>query len=111
MIDVEFGANLPQTLKLIKTGGTVATYSSTQEMKPQLPFLQMMYLDLTLRMVIVYAMPESAKEQAASDLDRYLREERLIHRVAHALPLEDTARAHELIESGGFRGCVIVKPS
>jgi NADPH2:quinone reductase len=111
VIDVEFGSNIPQVVNLIKTGGTIATYSSTQVPQPKLPFLQMMYLDLTLRMVIVYAMPESAKEEAASDLSRYLRDERLIHRVAHSLPLEDTARAHELIESGGFRGCVIVKPS
>lgn len=111
VIDVEFGSNLPQVVNLIKTGGTIATYSSTQVPQPKLPFLQMMYLDLTLRMVIVYAMPESAKEEAANDLDRYLRGERLIHRVAHSLSLEDTARAHELIESGGFRGCVIVKPS
>jgi NADPH2:quinone reductase len=108
VIDVEFGANLPQTLKLIKTGGTVATYSSTQEMKPQLPFLQMMYLDLTLRMVIVYAMPEPAKAQAIRDINLYLNDDRLRHRVAHRVSLDDVAKSHELIEQGGFRGCVVV---
>lgn len=108
VIDVEFGANLASVIKLVKTGATIATYSSTQVSQPVLPFLQMMYLDLTIRMVIVYAMPESAKADAARDLDRYLRDERLIHRVAHSLPLEDTAGAHELIERGGFRGSVIV---
>ncbi|MFT5139898.1 MAG: NADPH2:quinone reductase [Lysobacterales bacterium] len=108
VVDVEFGANLAQVLKLIKTGGTVATYSSTQEMQPQLPFLEMMYLDLTLRMVIVYAMPEPAKLQAISDLNVYLKDGRLIHRVAHQVPFDDIARSHELIENGGFRGCVVV---
>ncbi len=108
VIDVEFGANLEQTLKLLRTGGTIATYSSTRVPQPQLPFLQMMYRDLTLRMVMVYAMPETAKFEAIADLDRYLRDERLIHRVAHTVPLDETAHAHELIEQGGFRGCVVV---
>jgi len=68
----------------------------------------MMYLDVTVRMVIVYAMPEAAKFEAIADLDRYLRDDRLVHRVSHTLPLEDIAKAHELIEQGGFRGCVVV---
>ena len=108
VIDVQFGANLAQTLELIRTGGTIATYSSTEVLHPTIPFLKMMYLDLTLRMVIVYAMPETAKFEAVADIDRYLRNERLVHRVAHTLPLDEIARAHELIELGGFRGCVVV---
>ena len=68
----------------------------------------MMFMDLTLRLVIVYAMPEPAKFEAIADLDRYLREDRLIHRIAHAVPLDEIVRAHELIEQGGFRGCVVV---
>jgi NADPH2:quinone reductase len=108
VIDVEFGANLDQVLGLIRTGGKIATYSSTQVPRPELPFGQMMYLDLTLRLVIVYAMPETAKFEAIADLDRYLRDDRLIHRVAHCVPLDEIARSHELIEQGGFRGCVVV---
>ena len=108
VIDVEFGANLEQTLNLIKTGGTIATYSSTQDMEPRLPFYRMMYMNLTIHLVIVYNMPETAKFEAIADLDRYLRDDRLIHRVAHSVPLDDIARAHGLIEQGGFRGCVVV---
>lgn len=109
IVDVEFGANLGQTLELIRTGGTIATYSSTQAPQPQIPFLRMMYLDLTIRLVIVYAMPEAAKYEAIADLDRYLRDGRLIHRVAHVIPLDEIARSHELVEQGGFRGCVVVR--
>lgn len=108
VVDVAFGANLEQTLELIRIGGVVATYSSTQVPQPQLPFLRMMFMDLTLRLVIVYAMPEEAKQHAIEDLDEALRAEGLQHRVAHSLPLEDIARANELIEKGGFRGCVVI---
>lgn len=108
VIDVEFGANLPEVLKLIRTGGTIATYSSTQVREPQLPFVQMMFMDLTIRMVIVYAMPEAAKQSAIRDISDSQKEEKLRHRVTHTVPLSDIARGHELIEQGGFRGCVVV---
>lgn len=35
--------------------------------------------------------------------------ERLEHRIAHTLPLDQIDQAHDLIEQGGFRGCVVVK--
>ena len=108
VIEVQFGANLPQVLELVKTGATVATYSSTQVTEPKLPFFKMMFMDLTLRLVIVYAMPESAKRQAIADIDQHLRDDRLQHRLTHVLPLEQVASSHELIEQGGFRGCVVV---
>ncbi len=108
VIDVEFGANLSEVLKLLRTGGTIATYSSTQVARPELPFFDMMYLDLTVRFVIVYAMPEAAKQEAIADINSKLVGNDLIHRVAHSLPLAEVARAHELIETGGFRGCVLL---
>jgi len=108
VVDVEFGANLPEVLRFIRIGGTIATYSSTQVKEPQLPFVQMMFLDLTLRMVIVYAMPEEAKEQAIADTCELMRAGKFQHRVAHNLPFAEMAQAQELIEQGGFRGCVIV---
>ncbi len=108
VVDVEFGANLPEVLKFIRTGGTIATYSSTVVKEPKLPFIQMMFMDLTLRMVIVYAMPEEAKMQAVADTCRLLEQGKLQHRIAYSLPFEEMAKAHELIEQGGFGGCVIV---
>jgi NADPH:quinone reductase-like Zn-dependent oxidoreductase len=108
VIDVEFGANLPEVLNLIRVGGTIATYSSTQVPEPKLPFLKMMFMDLTMRLVIVYAMPEEAKRQAISDIDQKLKDGQLHHRVARALPLGEIAGAHEIIEQGSCRGCVLV---
>ena len=68
----------------------------------------MMFMDLTIRMVIVYAMPEKAKEAAISDIYARLESDQLKHRVAHVLPFYHLARSHELIEDGGFGGCVVV---
>ena len=108
VIDVEFGANLPEVLKCIATNGVIATYSSTQVQQPSIPFLDMMYMDLTLRMIIVYAMPETAKAQAIKDITAALEAETLRHRIAHIVPLDSLSQGHQLIEQGGFGGCVVI---
>lgn len=109
VIDVEFGANLPRVLELIRIGGVIATYSSTVVTEPVLPFRDMMFMDLTLRMIIVYAMPESAKQAAIKDITKALENDRLQHRIAETYALEDIAVANQRIEDGGFYGCVVVK--
>ncbi len=109
VIDVEFGANLATTLKLIRTNGVIATYSSTQVREPVLPFYPLMFKDVTVRFVLVYTMPETAKHQATEDITRFLQTGKLKHRVAERHPLADIARAHEAIERGGVLGCVVVE--
>ena len=107
-IDVEFGANLPELLDCLRTSATIATYSSTVLPEPSLPFRTMMFMDLTVRMVIVYAMPETAKAQAVVDTQALLAEGGLRHRIAQTLPFSEMARAHKIIEEGSVRGCVVV---
>lgn len=108
VIDVEFGANLPTSLAVLRTGGTIATYSSTQVTEPQLPFYQMMYQDVTVHFIIVYAMPESAKRHAVNDIELALSEDWLQHRIGRILPLDDIVEANEVIEQGTIRGAVIL---
>jgi len=108
IVDVEFGANLPITTELLRVGGAIATYSSTQEPEPRLPFFKMMYKDITLRFVIVYAMPESAKQHAIADIVRALRADQLQHQTAASMPLGEIASGNELVEQGSIRGAVIL---
>lgn len=109
VIDVEFGANLPEVLNCIRTSGVIATYSSTQAKEPRLPFFRMMYLDLTVHFVIVYSMPEPAKKLAVADITQAFRHGVLQHRIADRVPLAEIARASELVEQGGSNGCVVVE--
>jgi NADPH2:quinone reductase len=109
IVDVEFGANLQASIDVIKIGGTIATYSSTVVPEPQLPFFKMMYKDLTVRLIIVYAMPESAKQAAITDIEAALDSGQLTHRVARKLPLREIAIGNELIEEGKIRGSVVLE--
>ena len=80
------------------------------DMNPSIPFVRMMFMDITIRMVLVYAMPQAAKEQAARDITTMLSQNRLDNRVAKEYSLDHIASAHALIESGKAYGSVIIKP-
>jgi len=108
IVDVEFGGNLPTSVEVLRIGGTIATYASTNVPEPTLPFFQMMYKDITIRCVIVYAMPESAKDHAIADIDAALSANALQHRIAHTLPLDRIAESNELVEQGNIRGAVVL---
>ena len=108
VIDVEFGANLEKVLKVVKIGAVISTYSSAQDPTPAIPFYQMMYLSLTLHCVIVYAMPEEAKREAIQDINYELANNGLLHRIAKVVPFDEPVKAHELIEGGTLRGCVVI---
>lgn len=109
IIDVEFGMNAEISAAVIKNCGVVSTYSSSLSPNPAIPFYPMMFKNVTLNMVLVYNMPESAKRQAIKDIETALSENQLTHRIAESWPLEQTANAHESIEAGGLDGCVVIE--
>lgn len=108
VVDVEFGGNLPVSVEVLRIGGTIASYASTNVPEPKLPFFRMMYKDITVRMVIVYAMPEAAKQHAIADIAHALTHDKLEHRIAHTMPLEEIAAGNEIIEQGRVRGAVML---
>jgi NADPH2:quinone reductase len=108
VVDPEFGANLPVSIAVLRVGGTIAAYGSAKKPEPALPFYRMMYKDLTLHTIIVYAMPDSAKDHAVADINSALSGGWLKHRIAHSMPLDDIAAANELVEGGTVRGAVIL---
>ncbi len=107
-IDLEFGANLATWIAVVATSGTIATYGSVAVPEPTLPFFQLMYMDTNIRFIIVYAMPEAAKQHAIADIHTALANDALHHRIAATFPLQDIAAANELIEKGTIRGAVIL---
>ncbi|MDH3378709.1 MAG: NADPH:quinone reductase [Gammaproteobacteria bacterium] len=109
VIDVEFGLNIATSIRVIRPNGVIVSYASAQAPQPQLPFYPMMFKDLSVRMVLVYAMPEQAKRRAAEDITSHLKQQNLKHRVAERYSLDAIAKAHESIENGGVAGCVVVE--
>jgi NADPH2:quinone reductase len=108
VIDVEFGANLPEYVKALKPDAVVATYASMKVPAPTLPFYELMRLNFTLRMVFVYTMPAAAKARALTDIARWIASGRPKFAIAARFPLAEIVAAHELVESGAKTGHVVI---
>ncbi len=108
IVDVEFGVNAKTSATLLNNNGTISTYSSSLAPEPVIPFYPLMFKNISLNMVLVYNMPEQAKQQAIDDIYHTLEQGLLRHRIAETWPLGEIASAHESIEKGGLDGCVII---
>ncbi|MDH3737808.1 MAG: zinc-binding dehydrogenase, partial [Alphaproteobacteria bacterium] len=108
IIEVAFGANLPITQAVLKDNGAIATYASDAAPTPTLPFYPMMQKNALLRWVFMYKIPDSAFEQARNDIMTWLSSGPTQHLVGKVFGLDETAAAHEFLESGQAAGTVVV---
>ena len=109
IIDVEFGMNVNDSAEMLKVNGVIASYSSSKMTEPVIPFYPLMFKNIALRTVLVYNMPEAAKQRAITDINSTLENRQLKHRIAQTYSLLETAKAHEAIEQGGLDGCVVIR--
>ena len=107
VVEVEFGGNLPQSLEILKPNGVIASYASDAILEPKLPFYALAYKSVTVRFVLVFMMPEAAKQQAVEDITRWLAAGELRHYLAKVLPLADAVAAHEAMEIGPIGNIVL----
>lgn len=108
VVEVDFGANLHDTLRAVAVNGVISAYASMGKPRVELPFYDMMMRNITLRTVLVYDMPTGAKAAGASALARWLEAGALDHRFGQRFELEDVVAAHESVEHGA-RGVVTVE--
>lgn len=108
VIDVAFGETLASTMKLLKPNGVIATYASDSKPEPTIPFWPLVFLDATIRFVLVYKMTREAHESAIRATTIGLQEEWLKTTIATRFTLDQIAEAHEASESGKSVGKVVV---
>ncbi|MFM9941697.1 MAG: NADPH:quinone reductase [Hyphomicrobiaceae bacterium] len=108
IVDVDFAAHTDLATRVLKTSGVIASYASMTSRTPAIPFGTLMFMDTTLRMVLVYVMPWSAKVAAMQDITTMLEADALRPRVAASFPLSRIVEAHEMQEVGTHIGNVVV---
>jgi len=109
IVEVDFGANLAVTEKVLKPQGIVAAYASMGAPNPPLPFYPLMFKAATIRTVLVYILTAEERKQTLADLTRAMEQRALRHAVAKTFPLSEIAAAHEAVESGKVMGNVVVE--
>lgn len=108
IVEVEFGGNLAVSAAVLAPGGVIAAYGSMADPAPQLPFYPLMFNHVTLRMMLVYLLSAAERERVIRRLTDALEAGALQHLIAARFALEDTAGAHEAVESGRLIGNAVV---
>ncbi len=107
-VDLEFGSNIGALAQVIRENGTIVAYGSAAVREPALPFYTLMFKRVTVRTELVYLLPDAPRRVGEAYVTDALERGVLRHEIAARFPLAEVAAAHELVESGNRRGCVMV---
>lgn len=107
IVEVAFGANIANDEEMLALGGSIATYATNVAM-PQIPFWQLLFKNVRLFFIGSDDFPREVKVAAAQELNAALEAGWLGFEIAEQLPLEEIARAHELVEHPVQRGRIVV---
>ncbi|MCR9194443.1 MAG: NADPH:quinone reductase [Hyphomonas sp.] len=108
VVEVEFGGNLSDVAPILKDGAIVATYGSMAAPNPAIPFYDLMFKNVTLRMYLVYLLNDTARSLTVNGLTKALESGLVSHAIARRFSLENTAAAHESVEAASELGNIVV---
>ena len=101
IVEVDFAGNFSVSQAILRNNGVLAVYAAGEAPQPTVP-LQFKASNINLRLVLVYDMPEAAKEAAVEDINRLVEQDKLTHLLGPRFPLEATAQAHQAVEGGAI---------
>ncbi len=107
IVEVEFAANLELNLRIAKVGAVIASYGSV-EREPTVPFPQLMARNLVLRFVLVYTLPQAARDAAIADATAWMASGQAQFAIAARFPLARIVEAHQTVEAGAKIGHVLL---
>jgi NADPH:quinone reductase len=108
LVDVDFGGNLATTLKLMAVNSTIAVYATNGNRTPAVPMRELMEKCITLRALVLFALPPALLAAAQADITAWLAGGPRLHNIAAQFALSDTAQAHLAVERGDKLGTVVV---
>ena len=109
IVEVDMAANFAVSQQVLKSSGILAVYSAGSAQGPAVP-LKFKSTNVTVRMVLVYDMPEAAKTAAIDDITTWLENRQLAEFEGPHFPLEKLKDAHLAVEHGAI-GKVVVDVS
>jgi NADPH2:quinone reductase len=107
IVEVAFGANINTDMEVLAQGGSIATYA-TNTPTPEIPFWQLVFINARIYFVGSDDVPAEAKIEATRDINQALEAGWQGLDIAEIVPLDQIARAHELVEHPVKPGRVVV---
>ena len=106
IVEVDFAANFNVSREILAPNSTLAIYAAGTAAQPPVP-LGFKSSNVNVRFVLVYDMPEPAKDAAVKDINELLEAGKLTHLLGPRFPFESTADAHRAVEGGAIGNVTI----
>jgi NADPH2:quinone reductase len=106
IVEVDFAGNFKISREILRDNGVLAVYAAGVAPQPSPP-LQFKASNITVRFVLVYDMPEPAKEAAVQEISQLLEGGKLRHLAGPRFPLESVRQAHQAVEGGAIGKVVL----
>ena len=107
VVEVAFAANISTDVEVLAQGGSLATYA-TNAPSPEIPFWQLVFMNAKIFFVGSDDVPSEAKIEATRGINQALEAGWRGLDIAEIAPLDQIARAHQLVEHPVKPGRVIV---
>ena len=95
-------------VNLMAINSTIAVYATNGNRTPVVPMRELMERCITLRTLVLFALPRHLLAAAQTDITKWLTAGMRLHNIAGQFALADTAQAHLAVEKGDKLGTVIV---
>ena len=107
VLEVDLSGNARNYSQILGPGASVVVYGTTGA-ESVVPSLALMQKSISLRFFMIYDISARDRQEALDELKSLLEKNLLRHTVGRTLRLDQTALAHELLESGDVMGNVIL---
>jgi NADPH2:quinone reductase len=107
VVEVAFAANIKTDMEVLAQGGSIATHAINAP-TPEIPFWELAFVNARVFFVGSDDVPADAKIEATRAIDQALEGGWQGLDIAEIVPLDQIARAHELVEHSAKPGRVIV---
>jgi NADPH2:quinone reductase len=95
-------------MRVARMGAVIAAYGSTTR-EPKISFFPLLARNLVIRMVHMYGLPQSAKDEAIRDISEWSGTAGAQFAVAARFPLDQIVAAHQMVEAGAKVGHVLLE--
>ena len=107
VVEVAFGANIESDMEVLAQHGSIAAYA-TNTPRPEIPFWQLVFVNARIFFVGSDDVPADAKIGATRAINQAFEAGWQGFEIAEIVPLDQIARAHELVEHPVKPGRVVV---
>jgi NADPH2:quinone reductase len=107
LVEVAFGENIGLDLELLAVGGSISAYA-THAAKPQIPFWELLFKNVSIHLVGSDDVPADIKVEAAHALNRAIENGWTGLRISERFALHEIAVAHEHVERSRLSGRVLL---